>query len=113
MAHLLRSHASQIHSTNSLHHSPLPPSPQNQLYMQVSAMERASGRPIKYVIGERRPGDLDEVYSDPSKVSRGLMVESGLVGRVGSGERSSGPHVQTRPEPQTTHTHHEPIHQTP
>jgi len=34
----------------------------------VAAMERASGRAIKYVIGERRPGDLDEVYSDPSKV---------------------------------------------
>lgn len=38
----------------------------------VAAMERASGRPIKYVIGERRPGDLDEVYSDPSKVGLGF-----------------------------------------
>lgn len=37
----------------------------------VSAMERASGRPIKSIIGERRPGDLDEVYSDPSKVCQG------------------------------------------
>jgi UDP-glucose 4-epimerase len=34
----------------------------------VKAMETASGREIKYVIAPRRPGDLDTVYSDPSKV---------------------------------------------
>uniref|UniRef100_I2CQM0 UDP-glucose 4-epimerase n=1 Tax=Nannochloropsis gaditana (strain CCMP526) TaxID=1093141 RepID=I2CQM0_NANGC len=38
----------------------------------VTAMEKASGRKINYVIGERRPGDLDEVYSDPSKAEREL-----------------------------------------
>jgi len=34
----------------------------------VSAMKKASGREIPYVVGERRAGDLDVVYSDPSKV---------------------------------------------
>lgn len=50
----------------------------------VTAMEKASGRPIKYVIGERRPGDLDEVYSDPSKVRQSI---SPLIRQGGSGCR--------------------------
>merc|ERR1712070_72095 len=32
----------------------------------VKAMERGSGKEIKYKIGARREGDLDEVYSDPT-----------------------------------------------
>jgi UDP-glucose 4-epimerase len=34
----------------------------------IKAMEKASGRTIKYVVGDRRPGDLDQVYSEPAKV---------------------------------------------
>jgi UDP-glucose 4-epimerase len=40
----------------------------------VRAMEGASGRKINYVVGERRPGDLAEVYSDPKKVRFFLKV---------------------------------------
>lgn len=38
----------------------------------IAAMEKASGRKINFVVGDRRPGDLDEVYSDPSKAEREL-----------------------------------------
>ncbi len=36
----------------------------------VNAFEKANGIRIKYVIGPRRPGDLDECYADPSKALR-------------------------------------------
>ncbi|MBR5751408.1 MAG: UDP-glucose 4-epimerase GalE [Clostridia bacterium] len=36
----------------------------------VKAFEKANGVKINYVIGPRRPGDLDENYSDPSKAER-------------------------------------------
>ena len=32
-----------------------------------AAFEKASGVEIPYVIDPRRPGDLDEVYADPTK----------------------------------------------
>ncbi len=38
----------------------------------VHAFERASGKTIPYVIDPRRPGDLDELWSDPSKANRVL-----------------------------------------
>ena len=36
----------------------------------VHAFEKANGIKINYVIGPRRPGDLDENYADPSKAER-------------------------------------------
>ena len=36
----------------------------------VNAFERANGVKIRYEIGPRRPGDLDECYADPSKALR-------------------------------------------
>lgn len=64
-----------LHLIDTLHPTPLVGTGNGYSVLEmVSAMERASGRPIKSVIGERRPGDLDEVYSDPSKVS---SVQSG------------------------------------
>lgn len=42
----------------------------------VRAMEGASGRKINYVLGERRPGDLAEVYSDPKKVRHSTTIPS-------------------------------------
>ncbi len=38
----------------------------------VRAFERASGRPVAYRIGPRRPGDLAEYYADPSLAERVL-----------------------------------------
>jgi UDP-glucose 4-epimerase len=64
--------ATPVHTSQPMNHPPTHPLTGTgngySVLEMVAAMERASGRPIKYVIGERRPGDLDEVYSDPSKV---------------------------------------------
>ena len=38
----------------------------------VKTFEKANGLKIPYVIGPRRPGDIDENYSDPSKAYREL-----------------------------------------
>jgi UDP-glucose 4-epimerase len=46
----------------------------------VAAFERASGRPIPYRIGPRRPGDVAASYTDPSLALRllGWRAERGL-----------------------------------
>ena len=38
----------------------------------IQATEKASGRTIKYKVGPRRPGDIAECYSDPSKAEKQL-----------------------------------------
>jgi len=38
----------------------------------VKAMEKASGKEIKYKIGDRRPGDIAECYADPAKAEKEL-----------------------------------------
>ena len=38
----------------------------------IRATEKASGRSIKYRVGARRPGDIAECYSDPSKAEKQL-----------------------------------------
>ena len=38
----------------------------------IDAFERASGQRVKYIIGNRRPGDLAECYSDPTKAKEEL-----------------------------------------
>ncbi len=38
----------------------------------VKAFEKASGKPLPYKIVDRRPGDLDSVFSDPSKAKEEL-----------------------------------------
>ena len=38
----------------------------------VNAFEKVNGVKVPYVIGARRPGDLDEVYSNPEKAQRVL-----------------------------------------
>jgi len=38
----------------------------------VDAFSKALGRPIKYKITDRRPGDIGECYADPSKAKREL-----------------------------------------
>ena len=45
----------------------------------IAAMERASGKKLNYVLGERRPGDLDEVYSEPTKVSECELLPDGMT----------------------------------
>lgn len=42
----------------------------------VSAFEKASGRKIPYRIVDRRPGDIANCYSDPSKAKRDLGWEA-------------------------------------
>ncbi len=42
----------------------------------VKAFEKASGKPLPYKIAERRPGDLDAVFSDPSKAKAELNWEA-------------------------------------
>ncbi|MBQ7189715.1 MAG: UDP-glucose 4-epimerase GalE [Kiritimatiellae bacterium] len=38
----------------------------------VRAFEKASGKPVPYVIKPRRPGDIDECWADPAKAEREL-----------------------------------------
>ena len=38
----------------------------------IHAMEKAAGHPIPYKIAPRRPGDVAELTSDPSKAEREL-----------------------------------------
>ncbi len=42
----------------------------------VKAFEKASGRPVPYVIGDRRPGDIAECYADPKKAREVLGWEA-------------------------------------
>lgn len=51
----------------------------------VKAMERASGRAVKYVVGPRREGDLASVYADPAKVLRFARGAWGLQDALTSG----------------------------
>jgi UDP-glucose 4-epimerase len=44
----------------------------------VKAMEKAAGKEIPYVIGDRRPGDLASVYCDPVKAKEELGWEATL-----------------------------------
>ncbi len=46
----------------------------------VKAFEKASGKPINYVIAPRRPGDIATCYSDPSKAKEelGWVAERGI-----------------------------------
>ena len=39
----------------------------------VKAFEKACGKPIKYVIAPRRPGDIATCYSDPSKAKEASL----------------------------------------
>ena len=42
----------------------------------VKAFEKASGKKVPYVIAPRRPGDIDECYSDPSLAKREIGFEA-------------------------------------
>ncbi len=44
--------------------------------LDVKAFEKASDKPLPYKIVERRPGDLDAVFSDPSKAKAELHWEA-------------------------------------
>lgn len=44
----------------------------------VKAYEKACGRPVKYEIAPRRPGDIAECYADPEKSKRELGWEAKL-----------------------------------
>lgn len=50
------------------------------VFDMIAAAERASGRSIPYVVGPRRPGDVGEVYADPSVAATelGWKAEKGL-----------------------------------
>lgn len=42
----------------------------------VKAFEKATGQKVKYKIADRRPGDIAECYSDPSKAKKELNWEA-------------------------------------
>jgi UDP-glucose 4-epimerase len=44
----------------------------------VEGMVKATGNPIPYVIGPRRPGDVAEVYADPSLAQAFLKWKASL-----------------------------------
>ena len=43
----------------------------------IGAMEKASGRAIKYKVGDRRPGDIATCYADPEKARKEMGWEAG------------------------------------
>ena len=45
----------------------------------IKAFEEASGKPLSYRITDRRPGDLAEIFADPSKAKRELDWQTGLT----------------------------------
>ena len=45
----------------------------------IKAFEDASGKPLPYQITDRRPGDLAEIYADPSKAKRELGWQTELT----------------------------------
>ena len=45
----------------------------------IQAFEAASGQPLPYRIVERRPGDLAEVFADPSKAKKELSWQTTLT----------------------------------
>ena len=53
----------------------------------VKAFEKVNGVKIPYVIGPRRPGDLDECYADPSKAEKllGWKAKRGIEEMVRDG----------------------------
>lgn len=46
----------------------------------VKAYEKACGKPIKYEIKPRRPGDIAQCYADPTKAEKelGWVAERGI-----------------------------------
>jgi UDP-glucose 4-epimerase len=45
----------------------------------IKAFEEASGKPLSYRITDRRPGDLAEIFADPSKAKRELDWQTELT----------------------------------
>ena len=45
----------------------------------IKAFEEASGKPLPYRITDRRPGDLAEIFADPSKAKRELDWQTELT----------------------------------
>ena len=45
----------------------------------IQAFEAASGQPLPYRIVERRPGDLAEIFADPSKAKKELSWQTTLT----------------------------------
>lgn len=45
----------------------------------IHSFIKVTGKPVKYEIGPRRPGDIEKVYADPSKSSRLLRWKTKLT----------------------------------
>ena len=45
----------------------------------IKAFEDASGKPLPHRISDRRPGDLAEIFADPSKAKRELDWQTELT----------------------------------
>ena len=41
-------------------------------------MSKATGEPVPYEVADRRPGDVAELYADPSKAAEMLNWKAGL-----------------------------------
>ena len=49
------------------------------VFEMIRAFEDASGEKLKYVVVERRPGDLAEIYADPAKAEKELDWKTELT----------------------------------
>jgi UDP-glucose 4-epimerase len=45
----------------------------------IKSFSKVTGVPVSYTIGQRRPGDIEKVYADPSKSVRLLNWKTGLT----------------------------------
>lgn len=49
------------------------------VFEMIAAFEKASGEKLPYQVTNRRPGDLAEIYADPSKAEKGLHWKAELT----------------------------------
>lgn len=73
----------------------------------VHAFERASGRPVPYVVSPRRPGDIAQCWSDPAKAQRelGWRAELGLERMMADAWRWQSGNPDGYPKPSATNKH--------
>lgn len=76
---LARGHLAALdHLTPGTHTYNLGTGQGNSVLDVVRAMERASGRPVPYVIAPRRPGDIAAAWADPTLAGRELGWHAGM-----------------------------------
>ena len=67
------------------------------VFEMIAAFEQASGRKLPVKVVERRPGDLPEIYADPSKAEQELNWRANLT--IADAMRDTLTYLNNRPKP--------------